>query len=809
MTDLRGPSQMPGDAARGRRLESRLPGWMPARFLRFGIVGGLGTVVNLVVLWLAQEWLLRTIEPPTLRLNLSLALSIALSTVHNFAWNRRWTWADRRAERRHNVIVQFAQYALACWFGILLQFIFTRVLADEMHYLLAATLAIGVASVANFFVNDLWTFGTRWIATPSTRRLVLFHAGLVTLAVWAYANGLDSRFAPKNGDEFVYAHIARLTAATGQWLPLASELDGMRNTKPPLLFWQGMASTGWGSHWTLERLRWPSVLYTLLTALMIGLVAVVLAAERRRPLRPVGFDPVSTGFSSTISGSLGAAGGPAVLPQVLVASAPTPVQPAGRPGLRGPVPAAWTVGVAAGLVFLGFFTSFRYGRPFLTNAPETFWLALPLLALLAAGPRAFESRLAVPLAIGVSVGLGLLYKSFALLAPVGAVLALWWLDHRGWRLGEALRRDTHKLLLVAAVSLGLFAMWFVLDPDPAAVWREFVVGENVGKLGAGASSALEAVGRFFWGSSSVWEYAAAAVSNAGLWFAVVLTTGVVAWRRRAIADATERRLWLWLAVFFVVFAIPSQRSARYLLPAMPALALLVALHWRSLPRWAFAVGHALGLAIVIVLMWLALGLQDGSGGDIVYHAVDWAMLLLAATVCLGGLALPGLSRGALLASAPLVYGVIAVFTQPIDGPAGRYGPEVQQRVAGQTVWVPCNFRGKFEDHGFLLPASTPRGYATHEGPLRAIVQEPVAGPAALADRYPLFAWRQGLSSPPPRCEGCTVIASRVDLRSRHSSAELKAMLAGRVQENLYLREWLIAAAPRPSHAAHAGDSACR
>jgi hypothetical protein len=85
----------------------------------------------------------------------------------------------------------------------------------------------------------------------------------------------------------------------------------------------------------------------------------------------------------------------------------------------------------------------------------------------------------------------------------------------------------------------------------------------------------------------------------------------------------------------------------------------------------------------------------------------------------------------------------------------------------------------------------------------------VAGPAALADRYPLFAWRQGLSSPPPRCEGCTVIASRVDLRSRHSSAELKAMLAGRVQENLYLREWLIAAAPRPSHAAHAGDSACR
>jgi hypothetical protein len=320
---------------------------------------------------------------------------------------------------------------------------------------------------------------------------------------------------------------------------------------------------------------------------------------------------------------------------------------------------------------------------------------------------------------------------------------------------------------------------------------------------------LEAIGRFLWGSASVWEYLLAAVSNAGLWAAVAVATVVVAWQLRAQADAVERRLWLWLAVFVVVFAIPSQRSARYLLPAMPALALLIALHWRSLPRWAFAVGHALGLAVVVLLMWLALGLQDGSGGDIVYHAVDWALLLLAATVCLGGLALPGLSRGALLATAPLVYGVIAVFTQPIDGPAGRYAPEVQQRLAGQSVWVPCNFRAKFEDHGFLLPASTPRGYATHEGPLQSVAQDPAAGPAALAARYPVFAWRQGLSAPPPRCDGCTVIASRVDLKSRHSSDELKAMLAGRVQENLYLREWLIAAAPRPGHAAHAADSACR
>jgi putative flippase GtrA len=818
---VNGPARAAADPAPPApgRLDARLPRWIPARFVRFGIVGGLGTVVNLVLLWVAQEWLLRAIEPASLRLNLALALSIGLSTLHNFAWNRRWTWSDRRAERRHGLLVQFAQYALACWFGILLQFIFTRLLADEMHYLLAATLAIGVASVANFVINDLWTFGTRLLATPSTRRLLVFHAGLLVIAGWAYLNGLDSRFAPKNGDEYVYAHITRLTASTGHWLPLASELDGMRNTKPPLLFWQGLASTHEASQWSLWRLRWPSVLYTLLTSLAIAVAAAWIVRAQRRPPPPVGFDAPSSGFVSTISGSLGMAGGPAVLPPLGMpgpAAADAMPEPPADPayglrrfGLRGPIPAAWTVGVAAALVYLGFFTTFRYGRPYLTSAPETFWLALPLLGLLVAGPRAWDSRLAVPLAVGIAVGLGLLYKSFALLAPVGAVLALWWLDHRGWRLGEALRRDTARLLLIAFVSLALFALWFVLDPDPAAVWREFVVGENVAKMAAGSAGLGEAIGRFVWGSSSVWEYAAAAVTNAGLWSGVVVATLIVAWRRRSAMGTAERRLWLWLGVFLVVFAIPSQRSARYLLPAMPALALLIALHWRALPRWSFMLGHAAGLALVVVLMWLALGLQDGSSGAVNYRAVDWAVMMLAATVCLGGLALPGLTRGALLATAPLVYGVIAVFTEPIDGEAGRYAPAVQQQVAGQAVWVPCNFRGKFEDHGFLLPRAEPRGYAVHEGPLRGIDQDLDQGPATLAARYALFAWRQPLSAAPPACEGCRVLGSRIDLKSRHRSEEIRAMLAGRVQENLYVREFLVAAAPRPSHAAHVSDAACR
>jgi hypothetical protein len=66
--------------------------------------------------------------------------------------------------------------------------------------------------------------------------------GLLTLAIALYFFGLGSFYAPTNGDEMVYIHIARLTAESGHWLPLVSDLDQMRNTKPPLLFWQALVA---------------------------------------------------------------------------------------------------------------------------------------------------------------------------------------------------------------------------------------------------------------------------------------------------------------------------------------------------------------------------------------------------------------------------------------------------------------------------------------------------------------------------------------------------------------------------------------
>ena len=154
-------------------------------------------------------------------------------------------------------------------------------------------------------------------STFSCRSAIL----ILLLGIFTYLYGFDSRFAPKNGDEYPYMHIVRMTADSGVWLPLQSEMDRIKNTKPPLLFWQGIASTGWASQWSLSSLRWPSLVYTALTTFFLFL------AVRR--------------FSGKTQ-----------------------------------------TGLLASLVWLSFFASYRYGRPFLTDPPAVFWLSLPFMALL-------------------------------------------------------------------------------------------------------------------------------------------------------------------------------------------------------------------------------------------------------------------------------------------------------------------------------------------------------------------------------------------------------------------------------------------
>lgn len=556
----------------------------------------------------------------------------------------------------------------------------------------------------------------------TTRQNKLALAGGIAsllLAICTYFYALDSQYIPKNGDENVYLHITRLTAASGNYLPLQSQLDNMRNTKPPLLFWQGIASSDSGKNWDLTALRLPSVLYTLLTASLLFLTAWRLSGQ------------VATGF-------------------------------------------------IAALTFFAFFSTYRFGRPFLTNAAEVFWLCLPLFILLN-WRASFHSRYLMPLLFGFSIGMAFLYKSFALGLPMTLVLAAWYCRERDFYLAVFFRRDALKIVLSISIAVGMFALWFALDPNPRAVWQEFVIGENAGKFDPHGGSYLA---KLLWSSSSLWSYSAAFLSNAGLLTFVVIGVCVTAWQTRHTASREEQLLWLWVAAFFISFALPSQRSGRYLLAAMPALALLAALNWQAISRKFFVATLSFSALFLLGLAMLAARLQSAIGDAHLYAAGFWMLVCSSFILVLVALFVPRLTRAATPIVGLLVLLSFAALLRPFDTQLAIYHAATQAAVQGKSVAVPCDFRVSDERYQFLLPHTQLTAY--HENLHFDAAQ--------LAQRYALFVVQipltQEVSS--SLCADCKIIGQRLDIRGRQSSAELKEMfLHGKFFEYLFVREVLL------------------
>ena len=588
---------------------------------------------------------------------------------------------------------------------------------------------------------------TRPITAPGTWAWL----GLLLAAVSIYILGLGGQYVPTNGDELVYTHIARLTAASGNWLPLVSELDQMRNTKPPLLFWQAMLAGGWGSNWTMVARRTPSVIYPLLIALAVGMTLQRITGDLRRAI-------------------LGAC------------------------------------------IYLAFFCTFRYGRTYLTSAPETFWLSLPMFALLWCKLKGTGNGGQICLGwlahvgFGLALGLGLAYKSFALIAPAAATLwcaQLATAPHRRW---SAVLEISLKVLLSASIALGIFSLWFVLDPDPAAVWQEFVLAENAGKMNNHAGYWQTAL---FGGGFSIWAQLLGYVQNAGLLAFVVLglmgfglTCGVRAWRLKAAGTSFKAKgtqwpvhlviVLLWLGVWLLVFTLPSQRSARYLIPAMPALAMLLALYWRHIGRGWFVPSLLLcGLFIVAFgrIAWAEHGLGLGTPSDWVATELAAASGLL---LVLLGLFRPGWTRTCTLAATLAVFAVLGLCTVPLNGPSGRYSASSMAALQHKRIAVPSSFNGQFERFEFLLPGNR---FVPYDGEARAArsASDNAQELQRLLTSHDAVVWLQTRAETvQPLClPDCTVLGQRWEVKGRHQSGDITLGNFWHPQQWLFRREWLL------------------
>ncbi len=574
--------------------------------------------------------------------------------------------------------------------------------------------------------------------------------GLSLAMALGYLFGLGGDHIPRNGDELVYAHIARLTAESGHWLPLVSSYDFMRNTKPPVLFWQAMVAGGWGDHWTLLNLRLPSLLYTWATAFMVGLLSWKIVHSE-------------TGTFS--------------------ADAMT---------AEGRSRHAVSMGAIAAMVYLSFFTTYRYGRPYMTSAPETFWLFGIFFAVAWSPARLLASRWQLPLLAGTALGIACLYKSFAMVVPVGFALALcyqmvgaqkapWVIFRRG------IVGDGVKVVAICALALAIFGLWFALDPQPGEVWREFVVGENAGKFKSSPGYFKVA----FSGGSGFLTILTGYFSNALFLLPIALGCAWTAWRsyrQKQSVSSTEKIMWLWLFGLALVFLLPNQRSSRYLIPAMPALAVVVALYWHRTARIWFSLSLLLCAAGALAMGLIGYAATGAVQDPWLYSPAFWLFLTTLVGACVAGVFKKEWTRPVAAVAGFAVLFALAWVTAPFNGELARFKPGSVALLQGQTVAVPSNFNGHFERYEFIITGARVVAY-TLEQP----VDVPDADITALlkTHRYALVQRRIGQ----PPCTQCRVIDMRWDLRSRQDEKDGTMAAFRTPQTYWFAQEYLVERLP--------------
>jgi dolichol-phosphate mannosyltransferase len=123
------------------------------RFVRFGMVGGSGVVVNNALL-LGLVELLRMPAVP------GAAIATECAIVSNFLLNDRWTFADVRRSSGRSWPRRFASYNLLTLGGLVLSVGAVGLLhgVAGLHYLLANLVGIAIGTLWNYSSNHHWTW---------------------------------------------------------------------------------------------------------------------------------------------------------------------------------------------------------------------------------------------------------------------------------------------------------------------------------------------------------------------------------------------------------------------------------------------------------------------------------------------------------------------------------------------------------------------------------------------------------------------------------------------------------------------------
>lgn len=127
-------------------------GLLTPRLLKFGVVGASGVAVNMGFLYLLKEF-------AGFPYFVASVIAIELSILSNFTINLFWTWRDRSGEgslRTKIIRYHIGAGATAFLGNYLILIALTEIFG--IHYLISNLIGIAVGTLANYIINDLWTF---------------------------------------------------------------------------------------------------------------------------------------------------------------------------------------------------------------------------------------------------------------------------------------------------------------------------------------------------------------------------------------------------------------------------------------------------------------------------------------------------------------------------------------------------------------------------------------------------------------------------------------------------------------------------
>ena len=120
------------------------------QMIKFGFIGALGTIVNLLILYLFTDIF-------QIHYIVSEIFAYIISLIHNYLLNKRFTFKETL---EYKFLIKFSYYFLICLISLIINLFILYILVEFfiMWYVFAELVAISGGFLVNFIGNKLVTF---------------------------------------------------------------------------------------------------------------------------------------------------------------------------------------------------------------------------------------------------------------------------------------------------------------------------------------------------------------------------------------------------------------------------------------------------------------------------------------------------------------------------------------------------------------------------------------------------------------------------------------------------------------------------